>query len=86
MAGIDCHMQEPMTLCQTLLPRGVDGSKGSLLEYEIIVYTSDIRGAGTDADIFLEMWGEKASSSGKPQNKLFELWQSKESQEARALT
>ena len=53
--------QEPMTLCQTLLPRGVDGSKGSLLQYEIIVYTSDIRGAGTDADIFVEMHGRRCA-------------------------
>ncbi|KAG1672531.1 hypothetical protein FOA52_002840, partial [Chlamydomonas sp. UWO 241] len=56
--------KDPMSLCQTLLPRGVDGSKGSLLQYDVTVYTSDIRGAGTDADIFLEMWGDKDHTSG----------------------
>jgi hypothetical protein len=30
-----------------------------LLKYEITIYTSDIRGAGTDADVFVELWGDK---------------------------
>jgi hypothetical protein len=40
----------------------VSGDKGGLLQYEITVYTSDIRGAGTDADVFMELWGDKVSS------------------------
>jgi hypothetical protein len=44
---------------QTLLPKGVTGDKGGLLNYEIVIYTSDVRGAGTDADIFVEIWGDK---------------------------
>ena len=49
---------------QTLLPKGVTGDKGGLLNYEIIIYTSDIRGAGTDADIFVEIWGDKVGGVG----------------------
>ena len=49
---------------QTLLPRGVTGEKGGLLKYEITIYTSDVRGAGTDADVFVEMWGDKVGASG----------------------
>uniref|UniRef100_A0A383W527 PLAT domain-containing protein n=1 Tax=Tetradesmus obliquus TaxID=3088 RepID=A0A383W527_TETOB len=49
----------------TLLPRDL-GDKASIdekpLQYEVVVYTSDVRGAGTDADISIELHGEKGSS------------------------
>ncbi|GLC44364.1 hypothetical protein PLESTF_000049800 [Pleodorina starrii] len=51
------------SLQQTLLPRGVDGALGQLLQYEVTIYTSDIRGAGTDDNISIELHGDKASSS-----------------------
>ncbi|KAG2450199.1 hypothetical protein HYH02_000301 [Chlamydomonas schloesseri] len=51
------------SLTQTLLPRGVDGALGNLLVYEVTMYTSDIRGAGTDDNISVELHGDKASSS-----------------------
>ncbi|KAJ9526209.1 hypothetical protein QJQ45_009677 [Haematococcus lacustris] len=50
---------DPPSLEQTLLPRGVGGELGMLQHYEVVVYTSDIRGAGTDANISLELWGDK---------------------------
>ncbi len=43
----------------TLVCRGVDGELVGLLVYEVTVYTSDIRGAGTDANVGLEIWGDK---------------------------
>ncbi|KXZ56858.1 hypothetical protein GPECTOR_1g774 [Gonium pectorale] len=51
------------SLQQTLLPMGVDGALGDLLQYEVTVYTSDIRGAGTDDNISIELHGDKASTS-----------------------
>ena len=51
------------TLTQILLPRGVDGEKGGLLQYEVTVYTSDLRGAGTDANVSVELWGDKVCAT-----------------------
>lgn len=44
---------------KTLFPRGVDGAKGAALQYEVTVFTSDIRGAGTDDNITLQLAGEQ---------------------------
>ncbi|GFR41097.1 hypothetical protein Agub_g1741 [Astrephomene gubernaculifera] len=51
------------SLQQTLLPMGVDGALGSLLQYEVTIYTSDLRGAGTDDNISIELHGSQASTS-----------------------
>lgn len=50
---------DPMSLNKILFPVGVDGAKGSLLLYEITVFTSDIRGAGTDSNVSVELHGDK---------------------------
>ncbi|KAF5837533.1 hypothetical protein DUNSADRAFT_4226 [Dunaliella salina] len=54
---------DPMSLNKTLLPRDADGTIGQLLQYEVIVFTSDIRGAGTDANVEMELWGTKDHTS-----------------------
>ncbi|KAG2499991.1 hypothetical protein HYH03_002273 [Edaphochlamys debaryana] len=51
------------SLQQTLLPMGVDGALGNLLQYEVTIFTSDIRGAGTDDNITVELHGKLASTS-----------------------
>jgi hypothetical protein len=43
----------------TLPCRGVAGEKGSLLVWELSVYTSDIRGAGTDSNVSIQLCGDK---------------------------
>ena len=50
---------DPMSLTQVLLPRGADGAAPELLQYEVVVYTSDVRGAGTDANVAIELHGDK---------------------------
>ena len=40
-----------------LYPAGVINAKGQLLKWNIIVNTSDIRGAGTDSNVAIEIWG-----------------------------
>lgn len=50
---------DPMSLTQTLLPRGADGSSPELLAYEVVVYTSDVKNAGTDANVAIEIVGDK---------------------------
>lgn len=50
---------DPMTLNKVLFPRGVEGAKGALLLYEITMFTSDIRGAGTDSNVSIELHGDK---------------------------
>ena len=35
-----------------------------MTEFTVTVYTSDIRGAGTDANVFLEMYGNRVGPSG----------------------
>ena len=40
---------------------GVQGTSMPMQEYRVTVYTSDIRGAGTDANVFMEMHGDKGS-------------------------
>lgn len=47
------------SLTQTLLPLGVDGALGSLVQYEVSIYTSDLRGAGTDDNVSIELLGDK---------------------------
>ncbi len=32
-----------------------------LVEYEVHVFTSDVRGAGTDGDVFLQLVGDKGA-------------------------
>uniref|UniRef100_A0A7S3VHN2 PLAT domain-containing protein n=1 Tax=Dunaliella tertiolecta TaxID=3047 RepID=A0A7S3VHN2_DUNTE len=54
---------EPMSLNKTLLPRDAEGTIGQLLQYEVIVFTSDVRGAGTDANVEMELWGTKDHTS-----------------------
>ncbi|KAF6256823.1 hypothetical protein COO60DRAFT_1640423 [Scenedesmus sp. NREL 46B-D3] len=48
-----------------LLPRDL-GNKAAVdekpLQYEVVVYTSDVRGAGTDADISIELHGDKGQT------------------------
>jgi hypothetical protein len=52
-----CLLRHSLLAC--LCCRGVTGDIGSLLQYEVTVYTSDIRGAGTDSNISIEVWGDK---------------------------
>jgi len=47
--------KDPMSLQQTLVP-GTGGTQ--LSRYTVTVYTSDIRGAGTDANVSLEIVGD----------------------------
>lgn len=51
--------KDPMSLQQPLLPRGLDGAAADLLSYEVVVYTSDIKFAGTDANVSIEIHGDK---------------------------
>lgn len=46
----------------TLLPS--DGTKHSLVEYVVQVYTSDVRGAGTDATVTITLFGQGTRSYG----------------------
>ncbi len=39
----------------------VSTAAGALIDYAITTYTSDIRGAGTDANVFVELHGSKGS-------------------------
>lgn len=55
---------DPMSLTKVLFPRGVEGAKGSLLQYEVTVYTSDTRGAGTDSNVSIELIGDKVCGIG----------------------
>ena len=34
---------------------------GKQVEYEVRVFTSDLRGAGTDGDVFLQLTGERGA-------------------------
>lgn len=40
---------------------GIVGASTPLQDYKISVYTSDIRGAGTDANVFIELHGSEGS-------------------------
>jgi hypothetical protein len=54
---------QPESLQQTLLPAGTDALPGAgLLQYEVVVYTSDLRGAGTDANVSVELLGAQERS------------------------
>ncbi|PNH12713.1 Lipoxygenase y domain-containing protein 1 [Tetrabaena socialis] len=48
-------------LDHTINRDGLDGPTTDLVEYRVTTYTSDIRGAGTDANVFIEMHGELGS-------------------------
>ena len=54
--------KDPMSLQKTLLPAGVTNSS-ILMQYTLKVYTSDVRGAGTDDDIFIQLWGDKSHTA-----------------------
>ena len=54
--------KDPMSLQKTLLPAGVTSSS-FILQYTIKVYTSDLRGAGTDDDIAIQLWGDKSHTA-----------------------
>lgn len=47
-----------MGLC--LLPSLAQAAE-RLVEYEVHVFTSDVRGAGTDGDVFLQLVGDKGA-------------------------
>ncbi len=42
-----------------------NGNKQNLLPFEILLKTGDIRHAGTDANVFVELWGKEQRSSGR---------------------
>ncbi len=50
---------QPASLQQTLVPAGSGevGSGPALLQYEVVVFTSDTRGAGTDSNVSIELVG-----------------------------
>ncbi|CAG9464667.1 unnamed protein product [Pedinophyceae sp. YPF-701] len=50
--------KDPNSLTQVLLPEGKAGEV--LYDYVVTVYTSDIRGAGTDSDVTMELRGTQA--------------------------
>jgi hypothetical protein len=55
----------PASLQQTLTPAGsgeVGGGPAVLLQYEVVVFTSDTRGAGTDSNVSIELVGAKDRS------------------------
>lgn len=51
------------SLTQTLMPRDGDGSAPPVVNYEVVVYTSDLRGAGTDANVSLSLHGAAGETS-----------------------
>eukprot|EP00775_Hariotina_reticulata_P001782 gene1782-2116_t len=50
--------KDPSSLHQALLPIGPSAIAKKQLQYELVVYTSDVRGAGTDANISIDLFGE----------------------------
>ena len=56
--------KDPASLQQTLLPEGAAaaGGAGGLLQYEVVVHTSDVRGGGTDANVSIQLVGDKVRS------------------------
>jgi hypothetical protein len=55
--------KDPASLQQTLLPDGAAaGGAGGLLQYEVVVHTSDVRGAGTDANVSIQLVGDKVKA------------------------
>ena len=51
---------------RTLFPQGVKDVKSRMCRYKVDVFTSDIRGAGTDANVSIELFGEASSSGRRP--------------------
>ncbi|KAK9824333.1 hypothetical protein WJX72_009517 [[Myrmecia] bisecta] len=53
--------KDPASLQQVLLREGADpaAAKAKLLMYNVAVFTSDVRGAGTSASVSLQIWGDK---------------------------
>lgn len=50
-------------ICRTLSPSGTDGKpEVETVDYTVTITTSDIKGAGTDANVFIELVGDKGSS------------------------
>ena len=47
--------KDPASLTQTLMPLGADAASSGLVKYSVKTYTSDVRGAGTDANITLSL-------------------------------
>lgn len=57
----------PYKTAVELLPAGSGGSPGNptgLVKYTVTTYTSDLRGAGTDANVSVVLLGSKASTPG----------------------
>lgn len=53
---------------EKLLTASLTDPRANLLTYTIIAHTSDIKGAGTDASVFVELFGSKSSSGTKELN------------------
>ncbi len=51
---------------RTLLTGAAAAAAGGLVSYRVLVKTSDIRGAGTDADVFLTIYGPKGDTGERP--------------------
>eukprot|EP00798_Chlamydomonas_sp_ICE-L_P013676 gene13676-19564_t len=56
----------PETMLEINMPAAWQDPRGQLREYIISVYTSDLKNAGTDAGILLEILGDRASSGKHP--------------------
>ena len=51
---------------RTLFPHGSGDAKGRLCRYKVEVLTSDLRGAGTDANVWIDLLGETSRSGKRP--------------------
>ena len=50
---------------RTILSGSAQAARSGKATYKVTVYTADCRGAGTDANVFIQLFGEAADGSGK---------------------
>lgn len=53
---------------EKVLKASLTDPRANLLTYTLIAHTSDIKGAGTDASVYVELFGSKADSGTKELN------------------